>query len=671
MKGLMSKVLIGVFVVSLMAIMPGITLGEEIKEKKVKKKEEVALEEVVVTASRVEEKVSEVPASVQVITSEDIERSNAKNVGDLLAERSCGHIHKYPGQLTSVGIRGFRTNTIGSEIDGRVCVLVNGRRAGTGNLAAIPIEGIERIEIVRGPGSVMYGSAAMGGIINIITKKGKGPFGGEVGYELGSWHYGKSWLESGGELKNLNYHLTVSSSRLLDYDNSGWGKIDNTAYHDETATFRLGYEFQPKNEVSFELSYLHSWDIGSPGARYSPDPDDYVGKLRTSYDIAYQGAKGDIQWQARYYYVDNEETWGDPAMAWGYEKSITDTDTQGTRLQLTLPFLNVHRLTCGFDWDNIETESKMKPAGGPYRPNSEYDNYASFIEDRLSLLGGNLIFTLGGRYDYYDVETKRTSGLSVIPRSESYDDFNARGGFVYKSNQNWRIRGAIGSAFRTPTAYELASDYVFWGTRVVGNPSLDPEESITYEIGTDYIKGGFKAGLTYYYTDYDDKIDQYFDITRGVNTFRNLKGATIQGIEGEFSYDLGEFLKLPYVIRPFLNLTYNTEIEDEESHKDLMYESKLYVKAGFEFSNEKFTSQIIAAYTGKHDVQNWNWLSPTYGQRLEKGGFMVVNFKLTFNLLKELQLRFAIDNLFDRNYSYVRSYPMPERTFTAGLRYKF
>ena len=95
------------------------------------------LDEVVVTAGRVEEKKKHVSANITTITAEDIKQSPARNLGELLAERSIGHIQRYPGANTSIGIRGFRTDSHGNDLKAHVLILINGRRAGTGNLAKI------------------------------------------------------------------------------------------------------------------------------------------------------------------------------------------------------------------------------------------------------------------------------------------------------------------------------------------------------------------------------------------------------------------------------------------------------------------------------------------------------------------------------------------------------
>ncbi|MBP8985026.1 MAG: TonB-dependent receptor, partial [Syntrophobacterales bacterium] len=156
--------------------------AEKVSADKAEGKHVSKMEEVVVTATRVEEPKKDVSSSVQIITAEDIKSSTAKDAGDLIAESGVGHVHKYSGALTSmIEIRGLATDSMSDPLNSRVLVLINGNNAGTVNLAKIPVDDIERIEIVKGPASVLYGSSAMGGVINIITKQGRDGFHGSVG----------------------------------------------------------------------------------------------------------------------------------------------------------------------------------------------------------------------------------------------------------------------------------------------------------------------------------------------------------------------------------------------------------------------------------------------------------------------------------------------------------
>ena len=117
------------FVVSAVLVMLSFSWLSQAQEKE---KAVTALEEVVVTATRIEEQKKEITSNVTVIDEEEIKSSSAKDLGDLLAEQGIGHIQKYPGALTSFGIRSFRTEALGNDLEGYVLVLINGRRAGTG-----------------------------------------------------------------------------------------------------------------------------------------------------------------------------------------------------------------------------------------------------------------------------------------------------------------------------------------------------------------------------------------------------------------------------------------------------------------------------------------------------------------------------------------------------------
>ena len=134
------------------------------EEQDVKKDNEtLTMDEVVVSAGRINESKKDLTIGMTVIDSEDIERSSASDLGELLSEKGGIFIKKYPGALTSIGIRGFKTETHGNDLKGKVLILLDGRRAGTGNVAKIATENIERVEIIKGSAAVQYGSAAIGG----------------------------------------------------------------------------------------------------------------------------------------------------------------------------------------------------------------------------------------------------------------------------------------------------------------------------------------------------------------------------------------------------------------------------------------------------------------------------------------------------------------------------
>lgn len=636
--------------------------------------EPATMDEVVVTATRIEESKRDVPASVQVITQDDIKDSKAKNAGDLISEASVGHIQKYPGALTgTISIRGLSTN-LSSQEKSRVLVLINGHRAGTVNLAKIPAADIERIEIVKGPASVLYGSSAMGGAINIITKKGmeKG-IHGSIGGDLGSWGYKSTTGEINWKKGAVDFYLTVGRSSKNDFRAADTGKIDNSAFKDETISARVGYSFSDTQRVSLGFQRWSGWDIGSPGAVYSPDPDNFSDKKREGYDIGYETDT----LNTNYYFVKNDDK-SYSGSTDNSDISLKETETQGASLQKIFT-INNHRVILGGQWDRIDVESSRNKGNAPYSPNSRYDNYALFSEGRFGFMNQKLLLSAGVRYDYFNNKVLKTPGItSLVPKEDRLDHITARGGVVYKITEAVSIKGNVGTAFRAPAADELAADYTSsWGSRYLGNSDLAPEKSITYDAGVDYSKESLKGNVTVFHTNFDDKIYGYYDSGLSANTWKNVKGATIQGIEGSLSYDLGIASGLELSIKPFANVTYNFKRESDDQAeiadkgKTLLYVPRWTGAFGVKVAKENWDARIIANHTGDTQVQDWNSSSPSYGETVKKGNYTVVHLKGSLRPVKNLELIASVENLLDKEYAYVLGYPMPGRTFLVGARWIF
>ncbi len=640
------------------------------------------LKEIVVTATATEVSMKRLPVKVDVITREDIESSTATNLADLLAEYNPGHLHKYPGLLSSVGIRGFRTDTHGTDIKGRVLLLVDGHRAGTGNVAEIPLDNVERIEIVRGPASVIYGSAAMGGVINIITRKGKGKPTVFAGVEYGSWDYNRQYAGSYGDLGILNYSFSISREQSNDYETGDGDEIDNTDFHAQMGSFRIGFVPFDGHEFSVVGQFTEFWRVGSPGPSYSFDYDNYKDVRRKYISFAYDGSFFEkLAVHLSYYYVQDSSEWHDPSEAWGYRQTKTLTDTQGIRGRLIYNWCKFLRLTAGIDWDGIRVKGAKYPSGTPWSPNSAYDNYAGYLQTEI--FWSKLYVIAGLRYDYFSEELRPTQGMILKTEDEDYDHLTWRVGASYQLLPWLKARAAIGTAFRTPTADELSGYFERPYSKIVGNPDLDPETSITYEIGLDVFKNSLKAGVGYFYTYYDDRIAGGYPACVGTDcswrTFRNVDGAVIEGLEFYVSYDLGELLKLPFELSPYINgIKYiEYEIKDSSYAKslgtdDVPYISRWNITGGFRFGlPEKLTGNISFFYVGRQKVQEWNWAKPNYAKAKDKGGFTVFNAKLSWHPCKYARLFFGVDNLFDKEYSFVDYYPMPGRTWKVGLEVRF
>lgn len=629
------------------------------------------LDEVVVTATRSEEPVQEVNANITVLNEEEIKMSPARDLGDLLAEKNIGHIQKYPGSLTSIGIRGFRTESMGNDLQGKVLILLNGRRAGTGNVAQIMTKNIERIEIIRGPASVQYGSAAIGGVVNVITKQGSEEPSFFAEGKLGSFGHAEGSAGFSGKLNSFDFSGTASRSTRDDYDTADGDKYKNTGYDDkESISLNLGYEFMPNNRLGLIYTDFEANHVGAPYYLSANDLDDYSNKSNESVDFIYEGAshKGVFSWKIRYFTGKDETTFFDPIASnpGGWDDGIageTETDYRGAQAQLTWNPGN-YSLTAGTDWTNYKVEQYYKPN------KTEYDNPSYFVLGKAKYLENRLILSGGLRYDDYEVEIKGDQGSK-----EKDDHITPRIGIAYFLADGLKIRTNYGQGFRMPSARELAGDYTDWGFPYKGNSDLDPEKSDTYEFGFDWYHKAFEASATYFYTDFKDKIEPTVG-TDWVQTWENLGEATISGIEGNFSYDIGSLWNWEWRVKPYIGFTYLTEYEDKETGEDLKYTSDLLLSYGLSVSDfDGFSMRLNFTYTGKQDIKDYEsaaFPSPV----IEKGGFTVADLsieKRIFNISDygHVTMRGEIQNVLDKDYAYIKGYPMPGRNFALSLKYTY
>jgi vitamin B12 transporter len=646
------------------------------------------LEEVVVTATAIPTPAKELPVPVQVITRKEIEESRANDLSELLTEYLPEHFQKYPGALSSVSIRGFRTDATGTDIKGHVLVLIDGHRAGTGNVAVLPMENVERIEVVRGPGSVIYGSAAMGGVINIITRRGKGTPSVNGGVEGGSWNYIKGYGGTSGSLFNdkVGFSFTGRTIRQDSYNAGGGAKVPNTGYNDEAYSLSLLANPHPDHTFFAVGNYYHGWDIGTPDPTYfAPNLTDNKGLYRGYGSLAYDGAfpDCDLNWHLSYYNVVDKPTWNYPLLTYGYSSTTTGTNTQGVRSSFTLPTFSLGRLLLGFQWDGIGVSNSTQPSGFNYSPDSHYNDYALLAEEKIVWNKWTLL--LGARYDYFNETTLPTAGLDVVSQNEAFDHTSWRTGLTY-SFLDWLTgRVAVGTGFRAPTADELSGSFQSgqW-MKIAGNPGLSPETSTTYDVGVNVEYAGFSGEIGWFYTDYTNAITPGFPICVNGDcswtTYRNVAGANWSAIEALLNYKNSfNCYDMPISLRPYLNLVYYTQRElNDTSLANILhtttvpYEPLWDITGGLELGfNKKVSLLFTGFYVGPEKQQDFNYLSPTYSQAIDGGGFVVWGAKLTIHPMKYFDLYLSVDNLTDKNYAFVDGYPMPGRTFRGGIQARF
>jgi len=648
--------------------MPGLSLAAENSDGSATT---AALDEVVVTAARVSESVREVSADVMVINAEEIAASPARDVGELLTEKGLGAVTRYPGELTSLDIRGFKTAPYGNDLKAHVLVLLNGRRAGTGNLAKIMTGNVERIEVIRGPGAVQYGSAAMGGVINVITRQGEGSPSAAAYSKIGSFGYNESGVLATGEQAGFDFSGSFSRAGMDDYDTGSGDRFYNTGYdHIDHYSINAGYSFLDRQRIGAIFTRYYGDEIGSPGYLTTNDLDNTKDSANHSMDLIYNGKSVDkvYSWQMRYFTGKDEDTWFDPTAsnASGWDDGIpysNKTDISGAQAQGSME-LGTVRLTAGVDWLDYESTSSADPA------ETDSENYAAFLLGRIKFMQERLIVDGGLRYDAYDLEVVKPAG-----RSEDDNNMVASAGVVYLLTEELKLRAHYGEAFIMPGADELAADfYSDFGLHYVGNPDLDPESSRTYEAGINYAENGLSAGLAYFYTRYKDKIES---VAAGLTqTWENVGKAEISGFEGELSWDLGARFGWSFELRPYANLTYLDRFEDLDNNADLKYISDWSASYGI-YANDYqgFSARLNFAYTGEQTIEDWE--SGAFPAPVRShGGFTVADLSISKKILDfqengAFTLSGDVTNLFDQDYAYVKGYPMPGRMLFVTLTYTY
>jgi len=441
---------------------------------------EVTLEKVVVTATRDEQEIRKIPANVTVITKEEIGQSNAQNVVDLLRNEADIEVRDIygNGKSASVDIRGF-----GETGPLNTLVLVDGRRVNEIDLSGvdwtqIPLDQVERIEIVRGSGSVLYGDNAAGGVINIITKKPEKPFSAKAEVVGGSYGYNKESASVSGKWGPLSAILNASHNATDGYRENGFLRAKDVG----------GKVIYDLNEnISFNLSgTFHQDDQGLPGALpkaiYEADrqatiaPDD---KAKTNDWYLALGAKAKL-WDLGRLEMDlsyrNREV-KDLFQSYSFsDKRNLSTWGVTPRYILEKPlWILPNKLTLGLDFYHSDSNVFSESSFGSNRVEVTKQSIGAYVLDELSLLK-SLILSMGYRQEWvtYDL-------FQDVPRAEDKKNNNEPAwnvGLDYLFGKKSSAFLSVKRSFRFPVSDELIQ---FFPTFQV-NPGINPKRDISMRL---------------------------------------------------------------------------------------------------------------------------------------------------------------------------------------------
>ncbi len=596
-------------------------------------------EPVVVTATRSEEPLEQTGASVTVIPEEAMRVQEYRAVEEPLRTVPGVQVQTSgsPGKLSTIRIRGANPTQVQVLIDG---VRVKSLTSGDFDFADLTLDAIERIEVLRGPQSTLYGADAIGGVVHVITKRGQGPPSGFLDFEAGNYETFRERAGVSGSTGAWSYSLGVSR---LDFG----GQFDNDEHDLTSVNGRVGYALPNKGELSL-TGRFQDGHRGIPFATVFPDfdpnrnQDDQLWLLSLEWRQPWTSI-----WEHTLRVSGVDETLvfkdePDPAHPFGFRSDISTRrfETEWYHAITPVPW---NTLTLGAEYRNETGEVK-----GSF--DETVDSWAFVLQDQLRLFD-RLFLTGGVRYDGNSVfEDKATARVALS--------------YLLKATDT-RLKGSWGQGFRAPTFNELFFP-PFAPCPAFGNPNLRPEESDSWDAGVEQHlwERRVRLGATYFRNDFTDLIQSTLvDPANFCFQAQNVGKARTQGVEVEASVQPvdGLILALAY--------TY-TDSEDRTTGDPLRRIAPNQLAATATW--EPWTGLTLS---GEVLVLSSQFEAP--GQP-RNDGYTVVNAAAAYRLpfrrwgpLSNITVHVRATNLFNEDYSEVAGFPALGTHVVAGLRATF
>ncbi len=634
-------------------------------------------EKVIVTAGRIAEKAKTVTQNVTVIDEEMIQKNQHKSLDKILAQQGIqitgnGADTSMPMQIS---LRG-QMSTSDDPNQGHVMVLINGQRTVLTSLNMIPMVSIERVEVLRGPAAVQYGSMAFGGVVNIITKKGSDQTQASIEIGGGSWESWKGMAGASGMVGDVDFAFGFSHSlRNGNWKDGDGNKIDNTQIGGQTTYYaNAGYNFAEEHRFGVTFMGANFDRLGDWGGSYAfkngNDKTTYDDRKNYALGISYEGGIKEygLSWLAKYNHSDDYNAYcPDPADNAPYRM---DSKNDNVVAQLSWKY-NFLTLTGGMEYNNTESEKKSPYYG---TPKYKLSNVSSFLMVKTAFFDEKLIFSAGARYDDYKMK---------VEEEKTEDNVSLNAGVVYSPWDWLTFRANIGEAFRMPTGLEVLG-YKDSMTTYTSDPNLGPEEGLGWDIGFESQYKGFKGGLTYFVMDWKDRIvgiGDYYNVCYQ-NASNKVK---IRGIEGNISYDIGEAFGWDFILRPYVSFTHIIDQEGPDYRgvqKDYIDKVRdLVATFGINYSHPTIGLDVDFSvnYLGKQDEPVFYYDAEGNIEKsvVEKtGDNYIVDLAIMKRLYEtddmgKISAKLDLRNIFDEQYSYSAGYPMPGRSFFLSLIWNY
>jgi vitamin B12 transporter len=617
---------------------------------------EVILEKVVVTATRVETPVEEIASSITVISSKEIERKQKTTVLEVLKGLPGLDVVQNGGVggATSIFLRGANSEHTLVMIDG---VEVNdpispGRSY---DFAHLTVDNIERIEVIRGPQSTLYGSDAIGGVVNIITKKGEGKPKFFLSAEGGSFTTFReaTGISGGNKWVNYSFGLSRFDTEGISTASKKDGNYERDGYENTSLSAKLGFKPMDNLGIDFILRYMDAKTELDNFAGVGGDDPNYVQK---SNQFLFKTQVGlslfDQVWSQKLGLALNDHNRDiknkkDSQHPFDYEKGRYDGQLLKFDWQHHLQLHKTNALTFGLEYEREEGKSKYywESLWGPGQsifPKKTANIKGYYIQDEIKLWD-RLFATLGIRIDDHS-------------RFGSETTYRVAPAYLIKETDT-KIKGTFGTGFKAPTLYQLFAPATLWGP--IGNKDLKPEKSKGWDFGVEqnFFKNRVTLGATYFRNDFKDLIQ--FDWGQG---YINIAKAKTEGVELFASAKPIDDLTLR------INYTY-TDTEDKTTGEALIRRPKN--KIGFDINYHFLNNGNVnlgVIYVGKRDDLDFS-ISPSRRVKLDQ--YTLVNLAVSYDITKNFQLFGRVENLLDKEYEEVKGFGTPGLSFFGGMKLSF
>lgn len=664
--------------------------------------EDATTEEIVVTATRTEKPLKDAPGAITLINQAEIEGKNGLDLTNVLLNHSGAKILRYGslGSNATIHLRGLYSQHTLVMIDDRV---INAPSSGGADLSFLSTDNVERIEIIRGAASSLYGGNAVSGVVNIITKNPSLQPKSSLNTLYGTYDTSITQLADSRSFGNFGYTFNGNYK-------SSEGSRDNSTYYANDSHLKLNYKWTDEVKLLFDMGEYKGKNE-MPGTRPAKDPSkrtvsqitlgnsristrrDFGESTKSYLNLVFNLGQLKIKSHLNYWDDDNHQEWISFTGAHTTRDSNYRTNTYGMEAIANLDFSHLNHWTLGasgdgaryrVDDDEINLQTKTLTETKWY---ARRGNYAAFVQDEIKL--NNVLLTVGGRWDNPTDFDSQITG---------------KGNLLWHINENTSLRVSAGDSYRAPSLNDLN-----WPTDAFaeGNPNLKPEKGKTYETGIKHELESFKltTEMNIFRQTLNNMITWAPTGSMGPWGNRwhpsNLNTAWINGLELEMTYRQIKDITLnlnytmlsafqrnkevrQYIYDPITWIT--LDVISKSKTRQLAYTPSHKVDIGASFSHLGGVENLFLDTDVQYIASTYQYYSASdlgfpietvWTETKKQGGYWLANMKVRKSI-NNFGLSLGVENLTNKQYVIQlgssiddRGYPMPGRTILGGIEFRF